>query len=205
MNARQIVNLFVDQGMVDARVVDDILQEVASTGKTLATVLFDSQAVTEEGYYQVIAHAIGAEYVNLKEFAPPDEMVELVPASVAQLQRVFPLGYDDHVLQLAMCDPLNQQTLEDLRFTLGKDVRAVVAPVYQIEELIKKHYGSDSSDLDAILAELGGQIQFGSDKAELDAKALENEANSAPIIRYVELVLAQDAFQLEANTFHQPQ
>jgi len=201
MNARQTVNIFVEHGFVDSRVVDDILQEVASTGKTLCEVLVDYQAITEEGYYQTVADAIGAEYVNLKDFVPSPEMLELVPSSLAQLHRAFPLGYDDHVLQIALADPLNQQTLEDLRFTLGKDVRAVVAPVYQIEDLIRKHYGSDARDLDSILAELGGAIQFGSDRAEIDAAELENEANSAPIIRYVELVLGQ-AIQDRASDIH---
>ena len=142
MNARQTVNIFVDQGLVDSKVVDDILQEVASTGKTLCKVLVDYQAVTEDGYYQTIANAIGAEFVNLKDFVPAPEMLELVPASLAQLHRAFPLGFDDHLLQLALCDPLNQQTLEDLRFTLGKDVRAVGAIVTPTVKVRMKVVGS---------------------------------------------------------------
>ena len=41
MNARQTLNIFVEQGTVDSRVVDDILQEVAATGQTLSDVLED--------------------------------------------------------------------------------------------------------------------------------------------------------------------
>ena len=47
MNAKQTLNIFIEQGIVDERVADDILQEVASTGKTLCDVLVDYQAVTE--------------------------------------------------------------------------------------------------------------------------------------------------------------
>ena len=85
---------------------------------------------------------------------------------------------------------------------MGSDgwVQAVVAPVYQIDDLIRKHYGSDLGSLDAVLAELGGGIEFGKD-GELDLKELESEANSAPIIRYVDLVLAQ-AIQDRASDIH---
>ena len=201
MNARQTLNIFVEQGIVDPTVVDDIVQEVSATGKTLCDVLVDYQAVTEEGYYQSIASAIGAEYVNLKDFTPPVGLVKMLPAGLAQLHRAFPLGFEDNILQVALIDPLNPQTVEDLRFAIGKDVHPVVAPIYQIEELIKKHYGSDAASLDSILAELGGGIQFGGEGKDLDIKEIENEANAAPIIRYVDLVLAQ-AIQDRASDIH---
>jgi type IV pilus assembly protein PilB len=201
MNARQALNIFVEQGIVDPGVVDDILQEAASTGKTLCDVLVEYQAVTEEGYYQALANAIGSEYVNLKDFSPPADLLKLLPAGLAQLHRAFPLGFEDNILQVALADPLNAQTVEDLRFAIGKDVHPVVAPVYQIDDLITKHYGSDAASLDSILAELGGGIQFGGEGGSLDIKEIESEANATPIIRYVDLVLAQ-AIQDRASDIH---
>ena len=201
MNAKQTLNIFIEQGIVDKRVADDILQEVSATGKTLCDVLVDYQAVTEEGYYETIAQALGSEFVDLKDFVPPPELLKLLPASLGQLHRVFPLGFENNVLQLAMVDPLNQQTVEDLRFSLGKEVHPVVAPIYQIEDLIKKHFGTDAASLDTILAELGGGIQFGGEGGNMDIKEIENEANAAPIIRYVDLVLAQ-AIQDRASDIH---
>ena len=201
MNAKQTLNIFVEQGIVDPAVVDDILQEVASTGKTLCDVLVDYQAVDEDGYYQAVANAIGAEYVNLKDFVPPPELLKLLPAGLAQLHRAFPLGYEDNMLQVALVDPLNPQTVEDLRFAIGKDVHPVVAAIYQIDDLITKHYGSDAASLDSILAELGGGIEFGGESGSLDVKEIESEANAAPIIRYVDLVLAQ-AIQDRASDIH---
>jgi type IV pilus assembly protein PilB len=201
MNAKQTLAVFVEQGLVDASVADDILQEVIRTGKTMCDVLVEYQAVTEEGYYQTLANAIGSEFVNLKDFSPPSELLKLLPAGLAQLHRAFPLGYEDNMLQVALIDPLNAQTVEDLRFAIGKDVHPVVAPIYQIEELIKKHYGSDAASLDSILAELGGGIQFGGEGKDLDIKEIESEANAAPIIRYVDLVLAQ-AIQDRASDIH---
>lgn len=200
MNAKQTLNLFVEAGLVERGVVEDVLQEVASTGKSLNDVLIDYQVCDEAGFYRVIAEAIGAEFVDLRNFEPPADVLRLMSAGVAQLHRAFPLGFDDHILQVALCDPLNQQTLEDLRFAIGKDVQPVVAPVYQIEDLIRKFYGSDLGSLDAVLAELGATISFGKD-GEIDVKELENEANAAPIIRYVDLVLAQ-AIQDRASDIH---
>ena len=200
VNPKQALNILVDAGVVDRSQFDDVMQEVAQTGKTLPQVVTDFSFCTDEVFYQTIANAIGAEYANLSGFEAPPEIVALLPGNLAQQHRAFPLGMEDHVIQLALYDPLNLQGLEDLRFALGKDVQPVVAPLYQIEELIKKYYGADSGSLDEILKELGGAITFGED-GQIDVKELESEANAAPIIRYVDLVLAQ-AIQDRASDIH---
>ncbi len=200
VNPKQALNILVDAGVVDRSQFDDVMQEVAQTGKTLPQVITDFSFCTDEVFYQTIANAIGAEYANLSGFEAPPEIVALLPGNLAQQHRAFPLGMEDHVIQLALYDPLNLQGLEDLRFALGKDVQPVVAPLYQIEELIKKYYGADSGSLDEILKELGGAITFGED-GQIDVKELESEANAAPIIRYVDLVLAQ-AIQDRASDIH---
>ena len=38
-------------------------------------------------------------------------------------------------------DPLNPQTVEDLRFALGQDIHVLIAPDYQISERINELYG----------------------------------------------------------------
>ncbi len=190
----------MEAGVVDRSQFDDVMQEVAQTGKSLPQVVTDFSFCTDEQFYQTIANAIGAEYANLAGFEPPPEILALLPAKLAQQHRAFPLGMEDHVVQLALYDPLSLQGLEDLRFALGKDIQPVVAPLYQIDDLIKKYYGADAGSLDDILKELGGAITFGED-GQLDLKELESEANSAPIIRYVDLVLAQ-AIQDRASDIH---
>jgi len=201
MNAKQTLNIFVGNGIVDRSQVDDILREVGSSGKSLADILSDFGFLSHEQFYQTVADAIGAEYVDIpKDYNPPEDVVRLIPPGLGQMHGAFPLGYDSHVLQVALIDPLNPQTLEDLRFALGKDVQAVVAPPYQIEELIKKFYGAALENLDQFWKEHEGEISFGNDGSG-QGLGSESEADSAPIIRYVDLVIAQ-AIQDRASDIH---
>jgi type IV pilus assembly protein PilB len=90
--------------------------------------------------------------------------------------------------------------VEDLRFALGKEVQVMVAPVWQIDDLIKKSYGTDAGNMDEILAQLGGELEFGGPDG-IDVKNLEAEANATPIIRYVDLIVYQ-AIQDRASDIH---
>src|SRR4051794_2571342 len=191
MNPKQVLEIFVEQGIVDSSQVDEIAQEISQTGKSLAQTMVDYQFVTEDQFYQTIADSLGMELVDLKTFEPPNDVLRLIPAGSAQLHKAFPIGFENGAVQVALADPLNPQTAEDLRFSLGKEIQIVVAPVHQIDDLIRKYYGTDAASMDEILAELGGgELEFGEGPG-IDLKNLEAEANSTPIIRYVDVVLYQ--------------
>jgi len=189
MNANQVIEIFVEQRIIDRSQIDDITAEILGSGKSVTEVLIDFGFVTEDQFYQTLATYLGTEYVDLNGFEPPAEILHLVPGTLARLHGALPIGMNGTAVTLAMVDPLNSQVQEDLRFALGMDIYVVVATVAQVEALIHQCYGLDSSSLDEVLSELGTNVEFGSDGTDL--KAVEAEANSTPIIRYVDLVLAQ--------------
>jgi len=78
---------------------------------------------------------------------------------------------------------------------LGKEIIVVVAPDYLIEKKISEYYrGSDN--MGDVLSQLDT-----SSMGDLSAEDLELEANSAPIIRYVDLVMYQ-AIKEQASDIH---
>jgi len=189
MNANQVIEIFIEQGIIDRSQVDDITREVLHTGKNIAETMIDLGFVNEDQFYQAIATYLGTEYVDLAEFEPPTEILALVPSSLARLHGALPIGMNGNAVTLALVDPLNSQIQEDIRFALGRDIYVVVASITHVQNLIQRCYGADSSSMDEVLSELGTGVQFGSEGVDL--KAIEAEANSTPIIRYVDLVLAQ--------------
>jgi len=189
MNANQVLEIFVDQKIIERSQVDDISAEILSSGKSVLEVLVDFGIVTEDQFYQTLANYLGTEYIDLSQFEPPDEILALVPSNLARQHGALPIGMNGSAITIALIDPLNSQIQEDLRFALGMDIYVIIAGVSYVEALISRCYGADSSSLDDVLTELGTNVEFGSDNNDL--KAVEAEANSTPIIRYVDLVLAQ--------------
>src|SRR4051812_18196966 len=201
MNAQQVADIFVEQHVLQPSQAEDVLQEAQLNGKTVEQALVDSGFVDQRGFYQVIAEALATEFVELGEEIP-QEILRLVPAGLARLHRALPVALNDHTLDVALVDPLDLRAAEDLRFALGKDVHVVVAPVEEVEERIKRYYGSDSSSMEDILKQLGetGELLAlrGTDE---NAQAVEAEANATPIIRFVDLILFQ-AIQDRASDIH---
>ncbi len=183
--------MLVEQSLIPEESVDDVAFEVNQTGLSLAKILEKNALMSADEFHVTLAQTLGTEAVNLAEFEPPQELINMLPVGLAQLHQAFPVGWDGQTLRLAMVDPFHHQSLEDIRFSLGIDLQLVIAPVDEVMELIRRHYSRGAGELKEVLSQMG----TGEDGVELDA------ASEAPIIRYVDLVM-QQAIMDRASDIH---
>ncbi len=199
MENRNVLDIFVSRGMIDNSLAEDMLREMDASGKDVGDILTDFQVVqSREDMWGIIAQELGADLVDLSEFMPPDELLAVIPAPMARLHGALPINFDAEGITVALLDPMNPQIPEDLRFALGKEIKVVVAPDYIIEKKINEAYGG-GADEGAAMAELLGELD--NDGKELSEQELADEANSAPIVRYVDLVIYQ-AIKERASDIH---
>ena len=201
MNNQQVVDLFVDQNVLQKAQADDVLTEAQQNGKTIVQAMVDGGFMDEAGFYHTMAEGIGAEFIDLNDREIGPEVVKIVPAGLARLHRALPVELVDGTLRVALADPLEPSTAEDLRFALGRDIEVVVAPVEQIEDRIKIFYGSDTSSMEEVLKQLGEVGELMQLREGDGATGAEAEASATPIIRFVDLILYQ-AIQDRASDIH---
>ena len=201
MNDKQLAELFVEQHVLQPSQAEDVLNEVELNGKSIAQAMIDGGFVDQHAFYQTIAEALGTDFVDLNEKAIAPEILRLIPSGLARLHRALPIGMSGNTLRVALVDPLEPRTAEDLRFALNKDVDVVVAPTDQIEERIKQHYGTDTASMEEILKQLGEAGELLQLREGDGATISEAEANATPIIRFVDLILYQ-AIQDRASDIH---
>jgi len=190
MDNSQLIDIFMSRGLVDQYLADDILMEVENSGKEVAEILTDYEVIQDqEDVWPIVANELGVGIIkDLLHFNPPPELLAIVPGGMARLHGALPVNYDSEGLTVCLVDPLNPQVLEDLRFALGKEIILAVAPSHIVEKKINEAYGGEGQALDEILS----QLKEGADAAgDNTGQNAEVEANSAPIIRYVDLVLYQ--------------
>jgi type IV pilus assembly protein PilB len=201
MNNQQVLDLFVDQNVLQKTQADDVLTEAQQNGKTILQAMVDGGFMDETGFYHTVAEGIGAEFIDLTDREIGPELVKIIPAGLARLHRALPVELVDGTLRVALADPLEPSTAEDLRFALGRDIEVVVAPVEQIEDRIKIFYGSDTSSMEEVLKQLGEVGELMQLREGDGATGAEAEAGATPIIRFVDLILYQ-AIQDRASDIH---
>ena len=204
MTEKQLAEFFIEQRVVEPSQAEDVLREVELNGKTVAQAMIDGGFIDEHGFYQTIANGLGTDLIDLAERDIPPEILRLIPSGLARLHGALPIEMSGTTLRVALVDPFDLTAAEDLRFALGKDIHVVVSPSDQIEDLIKQHYGTDTTSMDEVLKQLGqaGELLSVSSGREGNGEAaVEAEANATPIIRFVDLILYQ-AIQDRASDIH---
>jgi len=123
------------------------------------------------------------------------EAARLLPADVVRTLRVIPLSAEARSLTVAVADPLDPRTLEDLRFRTGRRIELRVATSAAIEEAIARVHGDEV----ARLAEL---IRGRGDAGEgADRDALERAVQAGPVVRLVDRLL-EEAARKGASDLH---
>lgn len=175
--------------------------EHQATGKPLADVVVDAGWLGQGELLRRVADHLGwalAEEIEATELAP--ELLATVTPEQARDYGVLPWRQDGRQIELLAIDPFNHQVVDDLTFALGREVRLTVADPVRVEALIRRHYGEDTASIEDLLAEIepGGYV---ADEAGVTATDLEAMAGQTPIIRFVNLVLAQ-AIRDQASDIH---
>lgn len=195
MDNQQVLDIFASRGMVDKYLAQDIASSLETSGKTMAETLADFDVIShKDDVWSVIASELSADLVDIENWTPSPELLALVPANMAHLHGVLPVGSGPEGLHVVLCDPLNPQAVEDLRFALGQEIIVAVAPDHVVQDKINEFYGGGAASTSGLLDDLA-QIAA---EGEEDSQAV---VNSAPIVRYVDLVLDQ-AIKEKASDIH---
>ena len=185
---------------------DEQLAELASeherTGKGLADIVLDYGWVERPSLLANLADHLGCDWLSEPPASLPGEAAAVVPANMARMYGVAPITADATRVDVLVVDPFNSRVVDDLTFALGRDVRLVIGDPPRVEALIKQHYGEDEATLEELLADMDETVAPTGTEAQATAEhELEALAGQAPILRFVNVVLAQ-AIRAGASDVH---
>jgi len=194
-----IFDLLAARRVAEAAALEAAFAEHRRTGRPFARAVVDEGLVEKGALLRSVAEHLGNDYAPELPVALPAEIVALVGAPLARAYGVAPLTADATSIAVAAIDPFNPGLVSDLAFALARDVRVTVADPERVQALIRRHYGDDDASLQNVLGDLQAQVH--ETPGGLSEADIEEMAGQTPIIRYVNLVLAQ-AIRDQASDIH---
>ena len=132
--------------LLEAKVVDEgqlqaALQRHWSTGRRLGDILKDMGMVTERDIAVALARQFGIKTVsNIAKASFSAELLALFDGETAIDKSLFPLKIEGNTLYLAMVNPLDMETIDNLSFKLGMRVVPCVTTPTEIQSAVNQHY-----------------------------------------------------------------
>jgi type IV pilus assembly protein PilB len=187
--------LLVDGRIIDPEQLEHALAVKQTTGKRLGEVVVELGFTTERAIAGALAEQYDLEYVDLDGVELDRNAVSLLTETIARRYEALPIRVcPDGLPLLAVTDPTNVATADDLRFALGANFRLAVAEPAQIDLAISRAY---RRSLELITDE-------GGESSELDEQRvhdIRDMASSAPTINLVNSLLTT-AVEESASDIH---
>mgnify|MGYP000033039977 FL=1 len=200
-----VLQLIQDKGLVPPDIVKLGREQLVSEGVSPSDI--DSKLIdllVEKRYckYEDISYQLSQEFniplISLQDIRVDEEVLKLLPQDILRKYNVFPISASGGQLELAISDPMDMDSVDDISHILNMSVDLRLASPEEIRKAIDDHFGVNAyGDM------FDGELPAAGSTA--DTLATGNEAGvseeEAPIIRYVHKLITE-AVKRRASDIH---
>jgi type IV pilus assembly protein PilB len=138
---KKLGELLLEAGLIDEFQLRSALSYQEEWGGRIGSIITRKGFVTEKEMLSVIEKQYGLASVSLDDISnPPEEVLDLVKVDVAKRFGILPVKLEGRTLLIAIADPTDLKTLDDISFLLGVRVKPVLALESDIKRAIGVHY-----------------------------------------------------------------
>lgn len=196
-----IHDLLAGHRRVDAATLREAFASRRPAGQTFAAALLEQGLIDPPTLLRAIAAYHGFEFARETPASLPPDTVGLLDAGTARTYGVVPLRADASAVSLLAADPFNPHLVDDLTFLLGRAARVIVADPAEVRRLIERHYADGAAASDRAPLAPGAAGDEPAVDEELSPTDLAQLAGQAPVVRFVNQVLAR-AVRDQASDVH---
>ncbi|MBD3368112.1 MAG: hypothetical protein GF405_08080 [Candidatus Eisenbacteria bacterium] len=188
--------LLIDANVIDEAGLQKALERQRASGERLGEALIGLGLAEESDIVKALASQLSIEVLepeNVPTIEP--DVILTIPESMARKHRALAVAKDDARLTVAMADPMDLIAIDDIRASTGMELELQVARRDDIEEAIATAYRNAMATQHLEDAIEGARLELGTPEEqsfdELTEQELRSKAEDAPIVRLVNLILAQ--------------
>lgn len=172
--------MLVKAGVITHEQLESALNAQRDQGGRLGLNLVRMKLINEEDLNSYLSRQIRIEAINIDKMKIEPDVLQLIPAKLAIRYEVIPVERVGKTLVVAMADPHNLFTIDDLRFSLGMEIEPHICASSMIQRALDRIYRQD----DAI-------IPVSEEKLRKNGKTTVEEAMKGP---EDELLVGDEAF-----------
>ncbi len=191
---KRLGDLLVESGLLTEDKLQTALKE-KSVDQKLGDAILQKGYLTEQQLIEVLEFQLGIPHVSLFRYPFDSKLFHLIPKEMAKRNLIIPLRKEEDKLFVAMADPMDFYTIEDLRLSTGFFIETAIATKDDILRAINKYY-----DMDESFEELKG---MGEDLSPIEDETITDQ--DSPIARLVNQILSNAMTQKASDIHIDPQ
>jgi len=165
-------------------------------GLRLGEYLIQQGIVREDHLIDILSKQLKIDKYSPDKFPTDSDVTGMIPLDICQKNKVLPLKRKRNLLIVAMCDPMDINTLDMVESITNMEVEPVVSSEREMNQLIRLTYGMQSGFVKELEEMNGVEINIETEVAdhqdiEVQVSSLQNQAEEPPIVRLVNSIISQ--------------
>jgi type IV pilus assembly protein PilB len=202
----RIADVLIEDGLLLPNQLREAVDIQKTEGGRLLKILTERQFVTEQDMTFSMGRCLNTPPINLTKVRVPEEITALIPRDMAKANKLVPIARLDGKLFVAMADPTNVLAVDDLKRRVQLEIVPMIATEKAVVEALSGMHGG--GNMSQVLKRVAEEAVQASDvqvqaakREEIDLDRLASDSEDAPVIKIVNLILAQ-AVKEKASDIH---
>jgi type IV pilus assembly protein PilB len=195
----KIGELLIDRQLVTQSQLAEALLQQAVSGKRLGSLLVDLGALDDLDLARVLAAQFDLPLADLRQEAPAEDAIALVPEAIARTYTAIPMRKSDVGLEVAMANTADREAIKAMADASGMKVIPLVAPASDIGRAIDKSYRA------LVAVERHVEAFLAAEALTAQASEVEDSGAAAPVVQVVNLIITQGVRDRASDIHIEPQ
>lgn len=155
MKDSRLLKVIRDRKLIpDSRLKDAVEhRKKKGTGTDLARILVEKGLISEEDMSKIIAESESIQVIDIAKHRIDFDAMEKLPRNFLTEHGIVPLADDRGKILLAMAEPVDLETVEEIQFMTNCLVETALAPREQINRAIEEYYSLSAHERKALARE----------------------------------------------------
>ena len=184
------------------KTLGEIKANQLQVGRYLGKTLVDHGYIHADVLLETLSKELSLPFISLEEYPKTQLPIKELNISEAFLKEktIFPIQIKDETLTIAVFDPFDLHTIENLKISLGKNIKILLSTEETIVEAIETYYGAGESTMGRMVESIKDDENSFTD-TDLDTEHIRDMASEAPVIKLVNHIISKDT-EMGASDIH---
>ena len=198
-------DLLVNHNVITMDQLSEALKAQKERHQKLGEVLVDTGMCTEDAIAKALATQLNLELVDLTGFKIPDEIKNLVSASICKKYNAIAYAYSEvnaNVLKVAMSDPMDMDAIDDFSIITNMQIETVVSTPRSIIMAIDRTYGA--SEVLSVADKYAKEKEQQALLEMAEEEEVNEDVENSPIVQLVKSMIEQAVRQRSSDIHIEP-
>ncbi len=137
---KKLGDILMEAGLIDKFQLISALGQQRQWGGRFASTLVNMGFIDEKSVVSALEKQLGYKCISLENREIQPGALKIMKFDISEKYCIMPLDFDNETLTIAISDPTNLNTIDELSFILGVKIKPVLAIESSIKNAIAKHY-----------------------------------------------------------------